>query len=752
MFMPADFTALKQCSRDRTIARNTAKELARFQQPGELDRVFSETCLTLFDLCELVPSSTVGLVGVGVPTKRAKPLDGSSVLCDDDQLQPGVSPNPEHEARLRCFGAVWYQLTGGQETLDSLVQSGNWLCSNRRDVIAPATLFRFSVQANPLARQLRDHLLQYRSRVDTLVECTHILRCGKRNHESCELSRVGPEVSSLVTVRRLANDTLVGLRRFLRSSVARADLCTATAVRQQTWSQMHELWLATLALSTTLMQLANRLVPRLARLVDQLARIPRTPKSIVRCHVIQLYALRLVGTFETLRQLDVNLQRAVVKSAFRQFSDAANRGRRYLDDDDDYQHDEHELDESRMVVEVDEHTARMDWLVNTTEENHRFAEMRDFLLDYCRDDKRGAAASSPSAAVRASMASDAGYEELSRLERIALALYRCVVFLSYDEGVSVKSSPRAARFVEAINNATAKKGVRLRTPSDIRKRLVGGVGNGDGGGGGGIDRNNGGRGGGVARKSVDVDDDGDGDDDYMDDELDTESDTVNVAATTGNLFEMQTLVRQVDELLTTVTGKTRGYSCASVAPSTAVALAELNDTNFQLTERNWSDCANWVFAPCDQYKFTYLYAILSRVRSYETLRELRQLISLYTELLRLKAYRLLFVRQPTLSAATSNTVAPSPTDQNKPASSVASSPIASVNNNTPVAVLPTKQADDNDDDDDDDDRPLARMLDNIVSSIRARNDATDRIYDTLVRLEQISRSTSPPANTTNLSP
>lgn len=228
---------------------------------------------------------------------------------------PYMLDNQETQLRLRCFAALWYQITCGSETFGSIVRASNRLRGDRVDVIAVAFVFRFSVLRSIGFAKLHDRFEAFRERTDNLLMLNHMNNCSASDHGLCTLRSPGDiTLTTSVDLRRqcvrvvLQEISRMNARQSMDSAVANEVYSMLVNMSAALQKDLRECWLSEIALSASLLEYTRNLYHRVAGTARNLRRIPNLGSSYFRSHAIQLYALMFVRSFEVARQVAVSVE------------------------------------------------------------------------------------------------------------------------------------------------------------------------------------------------------------------------------------------------------------------------------------------------------------------------------------------------------------------------------------------------------------------------------------------------------------
>lgn len=697
------------------VVLNAATEFARFQPPDELDNVFSETCLVTLNLCDLIPEQNRyisrvrdGCAGSGSGAAKRGP-GVSMVVAADERLSrdhalvpqpspeqcdpldltpsitqptidetellkahagPGVGPiglSADLQAKLTCFAALWYQMSGG-ERVDDVLHSGNCLRADRREVLGVAAAFRFGADKS-FRGTVVNALDAHRQKMDALLATLHMAKCKLGNHSGCDFGW-GREIS-ITTVNDVVAQAVQSVLDFCPSEtdggVAANDPVCANAlveVARQVWHQIQDAWIAALAVSTAVSDFAKDLYARVAFVAAQLQRVPRVPGSVYTAHMVQLYTLMFVRTFETLRQIGVNTMTLVHGATLEPWLRVAGEG-------DELVAETTSIDapaDGESDIDFQEH---MDRYAESDEDNDVQRRVRRFLLGYSDLLSGDAWRAAAKASAGIDFQTETDCEELVALNETALTVFLVVRMLYYEPVTG-----RLRRFVASVDRAMAAAGgPTLRERKAVRQRL----------------------------------------------------------SVASDLYESSFLVRQIRDTLDRRCGGGGGSGGVSTADERMAAcranagraagnaldanslmnaiecdVGRLTDKQFQLNERQWDDCRQWIFTATDAYKFTYAYAVMSKLRRLDQLQEVRRVVSLYNQLLRVKVYRLVFERRRAPPRAASE-----PMDWEASESGVGGA-----------------------------DADLASMYDTVESELRAQQQREQLVRGTLRRIEDLTATRS----------
>lgn len=672
----------KRKKRARRRVYNPHEEFSRFQNNDEHDNIFSEFCINTLDAHDLVPADNYSLKRIRYANGNAQGVsllrecdmsseeeeDAYSVgdtdaetvdkfysndptVRDMDYLEPlGVnggcvsqtSNAKLTEERKRSFAALWYQLTRGSEKLDDIVSCENRLKERRRDALAVACSFRFSA-----SKQFHNDVIEacrsFDENMAVLLEYLHVSVCKRDNHQECDMT--WPSEITVTSSYEIIHNVLASVMKFAverepTDPMNRAQVMQAETVRsagKQIWTVVKNCWFSELNLSGRIFAYSREIYPRLAKNVKQIQRVPDLPQNFLHAQTIQLYSLMFVRTYENVRQLQINLYHMFYDEFFKKVlryskndTDEREENGDGLDtiyneplfgppinDDDDYD------DETMRQHE------HMDRYVESDEDNAVQKRVREFLLGYAYFIAGDARLLASKASVNLDLLTETDCKELVALNETVLCIYLALKMIYFDPNTA-----RLERFVRSVEREFAtciatRKRINQSAVWSLRSRAL--LRN---------DLEN------AAAKPVS--DSGENRINILEIEFLNRwlRETIN-ASPCDNAVTVQHTVNK------TPCEKRKEERERKKLPLDADALMrqierdviKLNDQNFQMNERNWNDCRGWIFAPYDKFKFTYPYALLNNIASIDRLRDTRKNISLYNQLLRLKFYRMVFVRE-----------------------------------------------------------------------------------------------------------
>lgn len=663
------------------------EQFSRFQNHDEKDNIFSEFCVNTLDAHDLVPRDNYSVKRIrysnvgdntqsvsllrecdlssedeGELSSRADDAEmvnkfhsNDTAVRDVDYLHPlnveegcvsRTSDSKLVEERNRSFAALWYQLTRGSEKFNDIVSCENRLKERRRDALAVACSFRFSA-TKPFRTNVIDACRAYDEKMSVLLEYLHVSICKRDTHQDCDME--WPNEITVTSGYEIIHNVLASVMKFATiereptEPLNRAAIMQAETVRsaaKQIWAVVKNCWYCELNLSGRIFAYTRDIYPRLAKNVKQIQRVPDLPINFLHAQTIQLYALMFVRTYENVRQLQINLYHMFYEEFFKKVLRSSPN-----EDDENDQADgrvdsvdlgtiynEPHFAHSSVDEETQKEHERMDRYVESDEDNSVQKRVREFLLGYAyfiAGDARLLAGKA--SVVNLDLLTETDCKELVALNETVLCIFLALRMIYFDQHTA-----RLERFVRSVEREFATCiASRKQRPDQtshtwrIRSRALLRT-----------DLEN------AAAKSV----------------SETYPNRINI-------LEIEFLNRWLRETITAgpaeqsssfaqpTVNKTpcdqRKSSRQKMPPLDADTLMrqierdvlKLNDQNFQLNERNWSDCNGWIFASYDKYKFTYPYALLNNVSNIDRLRDVRKNISLYNQLLRLKFYRMVFVRE-----------------------------------------------------------------------------------------------------------
>lgn len=644
-----------------------AAALKCVQNTDEFDRIFSESCLTVVNLSNLMSQQQqqvrikYKLTTANGPGVRAFVVDDNDARDDENDYDDDDDEDDDDDgddvkdrrieeddqSRRNIFSALWCQITGGKETAESIFDPDtNCIRAKRRDVLAVASVFRF--KACPEFRSsFIQQLAQFQDRVFALYQHIHLARCERSNHEACHIGCNVQDIS-VTTANDAINDAIKSLVDLVPSDPNERKNELFRAIVRQTWEQTKECSASMLTISLAIFNYSKRLYRRCAKLVQQLALVPGvTNEHTFHAHSIQLYNLMFVRTYETMRQINVNLQRVVHRSLLDDLLLSGGRGGSVVggdeevkdngggdrDDDDDYE-DNVRAEEDEDNEDDDAAAEKMDRLIESDEDNRTQRKVRELLLGYRYYITGDVRKLTLLASNRIDFSVENTCEELVALDDTAWSIFLCIKMLYFE-----RPTYRLYRFVRSIDRRFVEHGVELRPRTEVRSAL----------------------------QTNDV---------------------------RRNVFEMEFLVRQIHEVVSAIAsnsrrlqqrggGRRRGLhhrrrrrpryeTITAAAPPVTVDeisadnlmktverdVNRLNDEQFQINERVWEYCSGWPFTMHDSYRFTYPYALLSNLSNFEDLTKIRECVSLYHQLLRVKFYRFVFRRRREMPPTGPNVVVP----------------------------------------------------------------------------------------------